>query len=158
MISDDKLRGRLVKDKNSQLIAIGACSGVLTPYVFRNDINNGAQLIALNISFAQFAKTPEYKNFADRYMIFMAHAYQRPLAAGVQDGQALFVSPYNNEGLKQQDIVTSDIPYNMNKTPYTKLGDFWILTIIGLLTLTSIGLPRLLNNKKTSQKKNKSKP
>ncbi len=143
VISDNRLKEPVVFDENSQLISTGSCSDVLSPYYFRNDVKQGAQLITLNISFAQFTNTSVYERFTKNYMTFIANAYQRPVAAGVQDGQALFISPYNNEGLKQEDIIAADIPYNTHMTLYTKLGDLNILLLLTGLTATTLLYPTI---------------
>ena len=143
-----KMRGRHVIDSKKinqdishhplkDIVSIGSCSSVLSPYIFRADVNNGAQLIALNLSFAQFANAPEYELFSKKFMLFMAHAYQRPIIAGVHDGQALYVSPYSNKDLQQASIISDDVPYNKSQTIYTRLGDLYILLILASLTAIS---------------------
>jgi apolipoprotein N-acyltransferase len=70
-------------------------------------------------------------------MLFMAHAYQRPIIAGVHDGQALYVSPHSNKDLQQASIISDDVPYNKSQTIYTRLGDLYILLILASLTAIS---------------------
>lgn len=158
-----KTRGRYVIDSSkinkdtkphelNSLISIGACSSVLSPYIFRKDINKGAQLIALNLSFAQFSKAPEYQLFTKKFMLLMANAYQRPVIAGVHDGEAMYVSPYGTNRLEEAAIVSDNIAYNQTKTLYTRLGDLNILLIIGGLVLTSIYYPTIKNKLKALTK------
>lgn len=133
----------------AQPVSIHACSSLLVPYDFRDEAKRGAGLFAVNVSYEQFKKAPEYMQFADRFARLTAKATNRPLAIGAFGGQAVI---YDKNG---RPLVTSsngatlavaDISTEYANTPYVHLGDAFIITVFSgpfLLGVAILGKQKL---------------
>lgn len=143
----DDARGRIVinrhletaNDSNATKIGIGACSTLMMPYHFRNEVNDGAEFLTSNVSYEQFTRAPEYQRFATRLARFHAVALDRWMVVGANQGNALVI---NSEGTvvakaAHGEVASATIKGSDTKTLYARLGDLLIVSVL-------IGMPLLL--------------
>ncbi len=153
VVPNSELEKETTKDAFANKVAIGACSDALVPGVFRSAIKNGADIIALNISYQQFSGTGQYERFANRHMQFISNSYQRPVVAGVGYGKAAIFDPNNSLTISIYGNITElDIPEKINtKTIYSELGDGYIVGFISIVTIGAVIYRQKRANRRTTK-------
>lgn len=119
-------------NENSKLFAIGACSSVLTPYNYREQVNDGALVLSSNVSFEQFINAPQYEKIANKFAMLNSVMNNRPFAVGARSGYATI---YDNSGnilakTISNRYVEEHFKQSQAKTIYTVLGDKIILLLL----------------------------
>lgn len=126
---------------SSNGITIGsqACSGAITPELYRKLVNSGAVVLTNSASLSIFETAQSYHNQAQQMARFMAVANARPFVQAT-DGSYSFILSSNGNWQKksqQKDIqyITDTIELNSTKTLYTLFGE-WVfgLSLAVLLT------------------------
>ena len=107
-----------------------ACSGAITPELYRGLVNGGAEIMTNSASLGAFTDATLYHAQSRQFAHFMAVANSRPFvqSAGgaysfVIDNNGDFVSQTDNLGTNY-DSVTLQV--TKSKTPYTVLGE-WVI-------------------------------
>lgn len=135
-------------------VHISACSAVLLPYSYQAAVNNGAVVLAINVSLEQFVNAPEYEFYASRFSQFTSTSLRRPLVVGVRGGDAKIYGE-NGEVLAQttaEDITAEQsITTSNGKTVYALLGDFWIMSLLTVPFVILVGIRLYSVTKQTSK-------
>lgn len=143
-----KERGRFVDTSLSKLdgdtdtglgskIGVGACSMVLIPFSYRDQVAEGAEILASNVSFAQFQNAPEYARYSLRFSAFIARSLDRPFISSSSFGPA-YIMDSRGSILKETHagIISGPVKLSKTKTPYSVLGDTGILLILAAVSAT----------------------
>lgn len=163
-----KERGRFVDTSLSKLdgdaedtslgskIGVGACSMVLIPFSYRDQVAEGAEILASNVSFAQFQNAPEYARYSLRFSAFIARSLDRPFISSSSFGPAYIMDSHGSI-LKEthSGTISGQARLSKTKTPYGVLGDAGILLILAVISAT-IAIGTVVVSKRTTIKPRKS--
>ncbi len=124
---------------NGIVVGSQACSGAITPELYRNLVKSGAVVVTNSASLSIFETSQSYHNQAQQMARFMAVANARPFVQAT-DGSYSFVLSSNGVWQKksqQKDIqdISDTIQLNSTRTLYTLLGEwvFWMSIIIVII-------------------------
>lgn len=134
-------------DSSAKNIGIGACSTIITPYAYRKQVKEGAQVLASNVSFSQFKNAPEYENYVKRFASINARSLSRPFIVSAYSGSALVIK--SNGSVQNQinnGIIKTEVSSTASRTIYSILGD--IIIVIGICIMTIIVTVRFVYFKK----------
>jgi len=124
---------------NGIVLGSQACSGAITPELYRNLVKSGAVILTNSASLSIFETAQSYHNQAQQMARFMAVANARPFVQAT-DGSYSFILSSN--GVWQKKTQQKDIQYitditelNTTKTLYTFLGEwvFWMSLVIVII-------------------------
>lgn len=125
-------------------LAIGsqACSGAISPELYRELVNGGAQILTNSASLSIFADSPTYHQQAQQMARFMAVSNARPFAQAT-DGSYSFVIDSNGRWLAKsgQDnlqLIHTNVTTNTRRTFYSRLGEWVIWASVLILVGYSI--------------------
>lgn len=133
------------QNKDIREIGLGACSTILTPYAYRQEVQQGSRVLTSSVSYEQFKNTPVYERYAQRFAIFNARALKTPLVLSAYNGSALIIDAHGSIIEKTNDgIIRTSVQKRTEKSTYALLGDF---VIVGLL-FTGSGLYVLIRRRR----------
>jgi apolipoprotein N-acyltransferase len=114
-----------------------ACSGVISPYLYRSLANQDSQILTNSASLNVFAKSPTYFEQARTMARFQAIANNQPFAQAARNGYSYlidrngkFVLESHNRGFQ---LLSGQVAIGNDKTLYTKLGEWVASTAIAML-------------------------
>ncbi len=120
-------------------ISIGsqACSGAITPEMYRHLVAEGAQILTNSASLSIFAGAQSYHNQAQQMARFMAVANARPFVQAT-DGSYSFIVDSNGQWLAkssqdQLEDINAMVKLNNTKTLYSIYGEWVYYLSIGVL-------------------------
>ncbi len=138
-------RGKsVVKQKNDYPqnvigVGIGACSANITPYFYQKQVVNNIEILASNLSFAQFKTAPEYERYTERFAKFISASLNKPMIiSSVQGNSFVFSKDGSPISKSLQEVNSIEISSNRSNTIYGILGDFYIVSLIILTNLIVI--------------------
>ncbi len=132
-----------VYSSNGIVIGSQACSGAITPELYRKLVASGAVVVTNSASLSIFETSQSYHNQAQQMARFMAVANARPFIQAT-DGSYSFIVGSNGAWQKKSqqhniEAITDIVTLNSTKTMYTVLGEwvFWISLLILIIQLVS---------------------
>lgn len=122
---------------NSQTIGSMACSGAISPELYRALVQDGAGLLTNSASLSIFEKAPTYHQQAEQMARFISVANARPYAQAT-DGSISYILDSNGKWLARSsqnkiEMLQHNVVTNKAKTIYTLLGEWVILASLGIV-------------------------
>lgn len=120
---------------NGITIGSQACSGAISPELYRELTNDGAQLLTNSASLSILSGSFSYHSQAQQMARFMAVANARPFVQAT-DGSYSFMIDNNGNWLKKSnkntiELLQQQLVLNGHKTLYTILGE-WVVLVAGI--------------------------
>ena len=126
-------------------VASLACSGAITPELYRTLVSGGAQIMTNSASLVTFTNAPFYHEQSRQFAHFMATANSRAFVQSAAGGYS-FIIDANGNFISKPDKIgvyydSKEVDLNSPKTPYTLMGE-WVVylsaaIIICLATIRS---------------------
>ena len=128
-------------------IGVLACSGIISPTLYRNLAGKGASILVNSASHGIFGRSPaafaQIKGWARMQAIANARPFLQASNGGLSyaiDADGRVIKETYTPGV---ELLAAEIHPNNTKTPYTKYGDWPILTgFLGILVYGFLGLRR----------------
>lgn len=123
---------------NETSIGALACSGVLSPYLYRDLANQGAEVFVNSAALDIFAKSDIYYDQTQNIVRFQAIANGRPFVHSAMGGDSYILDSRGNylTYSKPRELAyrVSNITPSSRQTIYTKLGEYFVpLSLLLLL-------------------------
>lgn len=111
-----------------------ACSGAISPELYRGLVVDGAQILSNSASLSIFIKAPTYHQQAQQMARFMAVANARPFVQAT-DGSYSFMLDHNGQwlaksGQKDLQLLQHNVVTNTRRTVYSLLGEWVVVASI----------------------------
>lgn len=118
-----------------------ACSGAISPELYRGLVFEGAQILTNSASLSIFIKAPSYHEQAQQMARFMAVSNARPFVQAT-DGSYSFVIDHNGRWLqkssqKNLQLLQQSVTTNARRTPYSILGE-WVVVASAMVVVGQI--------------------
>lgn len=117
------------KPINTEFGVIGsyACSGVISPMLYRNMARQGAQVLTNSASLTIFAGAETYHQQTEGFAVFHAAANQKPFVQSTKMGKA-FIIDSSGKIQKRSDtaadvLLYAEIPLSNSITLYSRVGE-----------------------------------
>lgn len=114
-----------------------ACSGAISPELYRSLAQDNAQLLTNSASLSIFEKAPTYHQQAEQMARFISVANARPYAQAT-DGSISYILDANGRWLARSsqdkiEMLQHEVTTNKTKTLYTRLGEWVVLASIVII-------------------------
>ncbi len=132
-----------------------ACSGAISPELYRSLVSDGAQILTNSASLSIFDHAPTYHQQAEQMARFMAVANARPYAQAT-DGSISYIIDSNGRWLARSsqdkiELLQKDVQTNKTKTLYSVIGEWTVfasIVILGIQVIVLYILPHYRKNHK----------
>ncbi len=131
---------------NNIKLGLQACSGAISPELYRDLVRQGATLLTNSASLSIFYSAPTYHQQAQQMARFMAVANARPFAQAT-DGSYSFIIDSNGNWIVKSgrinlELIRAKIQLNTHNTLYSVLGEWVILISIIIISGQIVALTR----------------
>lgn len=130
-----------------------ACSGAISPELYRELVNGGAQILTNSASLSIFADAKSYHQQAQQMARFMAVANARPFVQAT-DGSYSFIIDNNGNwlaksGQKDIELLQQKVYLNSHRTLYSIIGEWAVIASMVILAGQMI---HIVHNKNLTKK------
>lgn len=124
-------------------IASAACSAIISPELYRNQIDSGTEVITNSASLSMFDRSSLYHQQSLQMIRFMSVSAAKPFVQSTK-GSISIITDHNGAILAQSQrhepqLISAELSTNTLRTPYVIIGE-WVLlismiSVIGLVVI-----------------------